>query len=77
MAEQRLCVGLLALLLFGFGLLAVAGSLAFSGDADMVEYAAAAALAVPGFASSLIALFGWRRGARAAVVNPRTVSHCW
>jgi GH24 family phage-related lysozyme (muramidase) len=58
-------LALVALLLFGLGLLAVAGSLVV-GSRDAIAIAGAAAVGTPGLAAALIAAFGLRRGAQAA-----------
>lgn len=53
--------GLIALLLFGLGLIVVAGSMMLAGKGDLIDIAAAAALATPGLAAALMAGFGlWR-----------------
>jgi lysozyme len=54
-------LGLVALLVFGLGLIAIGGSLLFGGRADVVQIAAAAALITPGLAAALMAGFGLRR----------------
>lgn len=50
--------------LFGFGLLLtwLAGSMLFTGEAGVVEYAASVALALPGLAATLLAGYGMLRG---------------
>jgi lysozyme len=54
-------IGLILLLVFGLGLMALGGSLLFDGAGDMVSIAAAAALVTPGLAATLMAAFGlWR-----------------
>jgi lysozyme len=59
--------GLFALLAFGLALLALGGSLLFSGTGDMIELVAGGAVAAPGVAAVLMALLGLRRPqARAA-----------
>ena len=57
-------VGLVALLVFGFGLIALGGSLLFSGSGGAVEIAGAAALVTPGLAATLMAAFGLWRGSQ-------------
>ena len=53
--------GLIALLLFGLGLIVIAGSMMLTGRGDLIDIAAAAAIATPGLAASLMAGFGlWR-----------------
>jgi len=54
--------GLVALLLFGLALIAIAGSLVFDGHGAWIEVAGAAVLAVPGMLASLVAAFGLWRG---------------
>lgn len=54
--------GLIALLLFGLGLIVIAGSMMLAGKGDLIDIAAAAALATPGLAASLMAGFGLWRG---------------
>jgi lysozyme len=54
-------LGLIALLLFGLGLIGVGVSLVVGGSLDMVSLAGAAALATPGVAASLMAGYGLRR----------------
>ena len=52
---------LAALLLVGLGLIAIASTMLFSGPADFVDIAAAAALATPGLAATLLAAYAiWR-----------------
>jgi GH24 family phage-related lysozyme (muramidase) len=58
--------GLIALMLFGIGLIAVGGSMWFSGRGDAVDLGAGAALATPGFAASLMAGFGLARAPQPA-----------
>ncbi|MGE0739801.1 MAG: lysozyme [Hyphomonadaceae bacterium] len=53
--------GLIGLLLFGFVLVGVGGSLLFDGELGMLEMLAAAGLALPGIGAVLIAAIGlWR-----------------
>jgi len=60
-------VGLIALLVFGLGLMALGGSLLFGGNGDLVEVVGAGALVAPGLAATLMAAFGLWRGAPKAV----------
>jgi len=53
--------GLVALLVFGFALLALGGSLLFGGSGEVIEMIAGAAVAAPGLAAVLMAIFGLRR----------------
>jgi len=55
-------IGLIALLLFGVGLVAIAATLLINGAFDAINLAAAAAVGVPGIAAVLMAGFGLRRG---------------
>lgn len=55
-------VGLIALLIFGLGLIALGGSLLFNGPGDLVSIVAAAALVTPGLAAALMAAVGFWRG---------------
>jgi GH24 family phage-related lysozyme (muramidase) len=59
-------VGNYVLLLFGVGLISLGGSLLFGGAGDIVEIAAAAALAAPGLAATLMGAYGLWRAPRAA-----------
>ncbi len=54
--------GLIALLLFGLGLIVIAGSMMLAGKGDLIDIAAGAAIATPGLAASLMAGFGLWRG---------------
>jgi len=54
--------GLVALLVFGLGLVALGGSLLFDGEGDLISVAAAAALVTPGLAATLMAAAGLWRG---------------
>lgn len=54
-------LGLFALLVFGFALLTVAGSLAVNANGAPFELGAAAGVALPGFLAVGMALFGLRR----------------
>jgi GH24 family phage-related lysozyme (muramidase) len=59
-------LGLIALFVFGLGLIAVGASFAFGGDGGAIEVAGASALIAPGLAAALMAGFGlWRGGAHA------------
>jgi len=61
-------IGLVLLLVFGLGLMALGGSLLFDGAGDIVSIIAAAALVTPGLAATLMAAFGlWRAQANPAV----------
>lgn len=53
--------GIAALLVFGLGLIALGASVLFSGQGDVIDIAAAAAIVTPGIAASLMAAFGLRR----------------
>jgi len=53
--------GLIALLLFGVALMALGGSLLFAGSGDLIELIAGGAVAAPGVAAVLMAMFGLRR----------------
>lgn len=55
-------IGLIALLAFGLGLIALGGSLLFDGAGDMVAISGAAALVTPGLAATLMAAIGLWRG---------------
>lgn len=55
-------IGLVALLVFGLGLMALGGSLLFDGPGDFISIAAAAALVAPGLAATLMAALGLWRG---------------
>jgi GH24 family phage-related lysozyme (muramidase) len=60
-------IGLIALLVFGLGLMALGGSLLFDGAGDLVSILAAAAVVTPGLAATLMAAFGlWRSQANPA-----------
>jgi lysozyme len=60
-------IGLIALLVFGLGLMALGGSLLFDGAGDLIAIAAAAALVTPGLAATLMAAVGlWRAQPKAA-----------
>jgi len=59
--------GLFALLAFGFGLLGLAGAVAFSGRGDVVDMLGASALAAPGLAAVAMSAFGLATGSHAAV----------
>jgi GH24 family phage-related lysozyme (muramidase) len=60
-------VGLIALLAFGLGLIALGSSLLFDGPGDLIAMIAAAALVTPGLAAVLIAAVGlWRTVPKAA-----------
>jgi GH24 family phage-related lysozyme (muramidase) len=54
-------VGLLALMVFGLALTWLAGSMLFDASADVVSYAAAGALALPGLAATLLSAYGMLR----------------
>jgi GH24 family phage-related lysozyme (muramidase) len=54
-------LGLVALLVFGLGLVALGGSLVFDGPGDFVSIAAGAAVVAPGLAATLMAAFGLLR----------------
>lgn len=53
--------GLIALLAFGFALMALGGSLLVGGSGETIEMIAGAAVATPGLAAVLMAVFGLRR----------------
>ena len=53
-------VGLLALMLFGLGLIALGGSLLFAGNGEVIELIAGGAVAAPGLAAVLMAVAGFR-----------------
>lgn len=53
--------GLIALLVFGLALVALGGSLLFSGSMDAVEIGAGAAVMTPGVLATLLAIVGLRR----------------
>ncbi len=53
-------IGLIALLIFGVALIATGASLLIGHSVDTVELAGAAALATPGLAAALMAVFGLR-----------------
>lgn len=53
--------GLIALMLFGLGLIALGGSLLFAGDGEVIELVAGGAVAAPGVAAVLMAIAGFRR----------------
>ncbi|MBL8544578.1 MAG: lysozyme [Hyphomonadaceae bacterium] len=53
--------GLAALMIFGLGLVTLAGSLLFDGGADAIQMIAAAAIAAPGIAAALMAGYGFMR----------------
>jgi GH24 family phage-related lysozyme (muramidase) len=59
-------VGLAALLVFGFGLIALGGSLLFGAEGGVVEVAAAAGVAVPGVLAAAMAAYGFWRTPRTA-----------
>ncbi len=59
-------VGLFALLLLGLGLISIGGSLLFGGAGDILEIAAAIALAAPGLVATLMAAYGFWRTPRTA-----------
>ncbi len=60
-------IGLVALLVFGLGLVALGGSLLFDGAGDMISIAAAVAVLTPGLAATLMAVIGfWRSGPKPA-----------
>lgn len=67
MSQSFETVGLIALVVFGVGLLLVAGSLVFGGVEDMLQVVGAVALAVPGFACIGLGGFALARGAPSAV----------
>lgn len=54
--------GLAALLIFGLGLVVLAGSLVFGDDVDVIQIVAATAIGVPGLAAVLMAGYGIVRG---------------
>jgi GH24 family phage-related lysozyme (muramidase) len=54
--------GLIALLVFGIGLIAWGGSLLFDGEGDLISIGAAAALVTPGLAATMMAAIGVWRG---------------
>lgn len=58
-------VGLIALMLFGVGLLLIAGSLVFGPVEDMMQYVIAAGLMLPGVASVAVGGWAFSRGADA------------
>lgn len=60
--------GLIALLVFGLGLMALGGSLLFDGAGDIIAIAGAAALVTPGLAATLMAAIGLWRGQPSAAV---------
>ncbi|MBK6703447.1 MAG: lysozyme [Caulobacteraceae bacterium] len=62
-------LGLLALMLFGLGLIAVAVSVLVTGVGEVADYAGAAALGTPGLAATLMAAFGLWRAPRAIPVS--------
>lgn len=55
-------VGLIALLLFGLGLIVLGGSLFVGGEGAWIEMVGAAALVLPGMGAAFIAAVGLRRG---------------
>lgn len=61
-------IGLVALLVFGLGLIALGGSLLFDGPGDLISIAAAAALVTPGLAAALMGAVGLWRGQPKPVV---------
>lgn len=54
--------GLVALMLFGVGLLAIGGSMLLGGRGDAIDLGAGAAIATPGLAAALMAGYGFARG---------------
>lgn len=62
-------LGLLALMLFGLGLIATAVSVLATGVGEVADYAGAAALGTPGLAATLMAAFGLWRAPRVAPVS--------
>lgn len=56
-------IGLIALLVFGLGLIVLGGSILFDGAGDMISIAAAVAVLTPGLAATLMAVVGFWRGA--------------
>ena len=66
MSQSFETVGLIALIVFGVGLIMVAGSLVFGGVEDMLQIVGAALLAVPGVACVGLGGFALSRGPSAA-----------
>lgn len=62
-------LGLIALLVFGLGLVSLGASTLFAGSGDMIDIAGASALAAPGLAAAMMAGFGLWRGPQAKAVR--------